>query len=747
MCSWSSGSRGKKLVSLATISKVNTVNSEEEPCLTAQNYYCDEDVLQDVQMEEFIPITKSCVIDNGSMTIRYMDSADTVVDGQANVEVEEKNIQNMEDDSRGDENRREPMKNDANQIIEETEIVEEENETKGYEEADPYETVEGHTKKGEERKRKKYKLSKEVRAETKKNKVISLHKVREGCINCKLKCRTFFTEEERNTTNHEFWKLDWKGKRTFVMNSTENRTPKRKVEGSKKNKTFTYFLKDSSGTTRRVCKIFFLTTLGYKKTNDWIIHSVWANANSKNQLQNDLDRRGRHPPPNKLSNKIIESHIDSFNPSVSHYRRVHAPNRLYLPSDLNVTLMFEDYKKRYPDYICSYEKYRKILKAKNISFAKLGNEECELCESYHMHNSEHKAESLSDDCEMPPKHKKWNPNDMIKAIEAVKNKEMGYLKAAKVFGVPKGTVERYVRSVLLVLDGHYSHTRNIDLLDLAKQNTVSPYAISSIFCKAYNRAATMETSCNGFRKTGLVPINRNIFRDSDFSVHWVEDRIDTVDPCEVDHQGDDTAQQIHENAATSADFTGDNLVNQDASTSIANEIASITNFVDTVEFRVQQRTPSPNLEQQIQFKLVSPTDICPLPSYKKQNTVSRRSGKAVVITHTPYKIELQASLEKRQMKAIPKKKLDANLNQNSISTQNQPSTSGANRSINQNQPSTSSAKRSKRIRIPSHSNSSSESSGSLKLDDLSSDESGGSDAECLFCTGRFSEDKKGEKWA
>ncbi|CAH1997778.1 unnamed protein product [Acanthoscelides obtectus] len=240
MCSWSSGSRGKKLVSLATISKVNTVNSEEEPCLSAQNYYCDEDVLQDVQMEEFIPITKSCVIDNGSMTIRYMDSADTVVDGQANVEVEEKNIQNMEDDSRGDENRREPMKNDANQIIEETEIVEEENETKGYEEADPYETVEGHTKKGEERK--KYKLSKEVRAETKKNKVISLHKVREGCINCKLKCRTFFTEEERNTTNHEFWKLDWKGKRTFVMNSTENRTPKRKVEGSKKNKTFTYFL-------------------------------------------------------------------------------------------------------------------------------------------------------------------------------------------------------------------------------------------------------------------------------------------------------------------------------------------------------------------------------------------------------------------------------------------------------------------------------------------------------------------------
>lgn len=29
----------------------------------------------------------------------------------------------------------------------------------------------------------------------------------------------------------------------------------------------------------------------------------------------------------------------------------------------------------------------------------------------------------------------------------------------------------------------------------------------------------------------------------------------------------------------------------------------------------------------------------------------------------------------------------------------------------------------------------------------SSDESSGSDAECIFCTGLFSEDKKGEKWA
>lgn len=36
------------------------------------------------------------------------------------------------------------------------------------------------------------------------------------------------------------------------------------------------------------------------------------------------------------------------------------------------------------------------------------------------------------------KRKQWNKEDMIRAVRAVRNKEMGYLKASKAFGVPKG---------------------------------------------------------------------------------------------------------------------------------------------------------------------------------------------------------------------------------------------------------------------------------------------------------------------
>ena len=36
----------------------------------------------------------------------------------------------------------------------------------------------------------------------------------------------------------------------------------------------------------------------------------------------------------------------------------------------------------------------------------------------------------------------WNEDSMMRAIEAVKKKEMGWLKASKIFGVPQATLRR-----------------------------------------------------------------------------------------------------------------------------------------------------------------------------------------------------------------------------------------------------------------------------------------------------------------
>lgn len=172
-----------------------------------------------------------------------------------------------------------------------------------------------------------------------------------------------------------------------------------KLNFRKKN-TFKYFLTNETGEKMLVCKCFFLTTLGYHRKNDWPIHAfVKQNVfQSSTPIYPKKDGRGRAACKRKIPTLDIDTHIESFNPSVSHYRREHAPERRYLPSDLTIESMYKDYLATCPHNQCSYEVYRKRLKHKNISFTNLGHEECELCEGFKLHNNQHNPENLDQAC-------------------------------------------------------------------------------------------------------------------------------------------------------------------------------------------------------------------------------------------------------------------------------------------------------------------------------------------------------------
>jgi hypothetical protein len=77
----------------------------------------------------------------------------------------------------------------------------------------------------------------------------------------------------------------------------------------------------------------------------------------------------------------------------------HAPHRRYLPSDVSVQSMYSDIISRHGK-VCSYDLYRKVVKQMNISFKRLGHEECEQCESFAMHNRDHTQEALCDSCDL-----------------------------------------------------------------------------------------------------------------------------------------------------------------------------------------------------------------------------------------------------------------------------------------------------------------------------------------------------------
>uniref|UniRef100_A0A2S2NS37 DUF7869 domain-containing protein n=1 Tax=Schizaphis graminum TaxID=13262 RepID=A0A2S2NS37_SCHGA len=194
--------------------------------------------------------------------------------------------------------------------------------------------------------------------------------------------------------------MDTNQRKQFILNvciPTEVKRRSVNANINRKNKTYIYRLTDNNSKCFDVCKWFFLTTLGFKKNNDKVVVYNVLNKTSPGNIIPELVKRG-HEPHNKYKfNDLINEHIESFHPTISHYRREHAPNVRYLPSDVNIVMMHQDFLIKHPNQNISYELYRCKLKEKKISFTNLGNEECEQCEQFKLH--EHNKNSIQEDCE------------------------------------------------------------------------------------------------------------------------------------------------------------------------------------------------------------------------------------------------------------------------------------------------------------------------------------------------------------
>jgi len=213
----------------------------------------------------------------------------------------------------------------------------------------------------------------------------------------------------------------------------------------------------------------------------------------------------------------------------------------------------------------------------------------------------------------------------------------------------KYTIPTATNPVLLILDGHNSHTKNIEVIETARKNfvhivclpphsshkmqpldvgfmkpfktyyaqeiesflrsrtqedrdknnaNVTMYRVAKLFTAAYNRSATMENSINAFKKTGLYPLNRHIFRDYHFPVRHEDSLVSSTDP----------------------------------TLSVLNE-----------------SMPGPS-------NIISPFDIKPVPIL--QPTSSNRAGSACVLTSSPYRDKIKKMVQissMHEMKAKNKK--------------------------------------------------------------------------------------------
>ncbi|KAK6168673.1 hypothetical protein SNE40_019864 [Patella caerulea] len=201
--------------------------------------------------------------------------------------------------------------------------------------------------------------------------------------------------------------MNFYDRRKWVWNNVQQSNIKRvtaKRATSRRRFTYTYRFRtpeESGGGLHDVCKPFFLSTLGYDQKSDSAIMRCLQSAPS-DSLNPNSDQRGKHVPNNKLDQIKIFAHIFRYNPSVHHYRREHAPNRLYLPSEITIKDMHEHYVQNIEKI--SIESYGKCVVAKNISFTVLGSEECEECKKFHEHKKTHENGSDIKDCEQCLNH-------------------------------------------------------------------------------------------------------------------------------------------------------------------------------------------------------------------------------------------------------------------------------------------------------------------------------------------------------
>lgn len=334
--------------------------------------------------------------------------------------------------------------------------------------------------------------------------------------------------------------------------------------------------------------------------------------------------------------------------------------------------------------------------------------------------------------------------------------------------------------VVLVLDGHFTHTRNIDVINIARENhviilclpphsshkmqpldvafmkpfktfyaqeiemwlrghmgrTVTIYQIGELFGKAYMKAANAQIAAKGFEKTGLYPLNRFVFGPQDYPLHCEQDARANETECAMDEHFVNNSGTSNATESSSAVHT-----QQTSITSSSAEVRQPTPSCNEEILNVTITNFIVNSGETVKASQISPIPILTSEMKKKHP----RTRSAEIITSSPYKKIVEEEKEKTRLKTLKNGSKERKPNgekrkENVIKNKNQ-NEKKSKEHVKKNRP----------ISRKLFPESSSESDDDVPYDDDSADDchlcsDEDNDAECLYCTGLFSEDHNGEDW-
>ncbi|CAH1997749.1 unnamed protein product [Acanthoscelides obtectus] len=244
------------------------------------------------------------------------------------------------------------------------------------------------------------------------------------------------------------------------------------------------------------------------------------------------------------------------------------------------------------------------------------------------------------------------------------------------------------RKVLLILDGHTTHTKNLEAILLARKHGI----VSALLGEAYAKAASVGNALSGFAKCGIWPLDPNLFDDSEY---------------------------VCLSTSTSSTTSFKNQVNSEITEEVIQSASQLTNIdysnpLASTSTSCLLNTKGKSSSELPKRKSVS--EVSPVPILKRKSR-NLALPSTTIITDSPYKNDL----EKKQLK-----KIDASSATRNVFSSAKATSKGKSSKLDNKRPIT------KRR--------------SLQHGTSSESESEDEDCLCLVCLFPYSKSNPGEEW-
>lgn len=318
---------------------------------------------------------------------------------------------------------------------------------------------------------------------------------------------------------------------------------------------------------------------------------------------------------------------------------------------------------------------------------------------------------------------------------------------------------------LLILDGHKSHTQNLGVIIKARENgvaiicipphcthrmqpldvcfmgplstfysqeqntylrnnpgrVITIYNVAELFGKAYLKAATPLNAMSAFKKTGIFPIDRHVFTEEMFAAALPTDFPLPAASTQIIETPEITASsEVTPQAENNSNLQNSERPQQERFERTPSPQPSTSGVQQTSQSTSSLQLHMSDIQQIPRDTYISPEALRPYPkvtSKKSDAQRKRKTGKAAILTSTPYKEELSESEQKKRIQEAGR--IKKNLNQPT-------------KSIEGKYASKKGKAKGKSVKV--------------KLIDNDESSEQESDPECFYCGNSYSSSKKGDGW-